>query len=297
MGVLYLILLIVALITQISVNITKSEGINYVDGNPNQFLLQQPVSIQSFASIISKSNECLIKNDKYPKDYLYATKEKENYLVNHNLKDTFMNHFSNKRKVYVYPFTHVNMFDRLRWRIVPFLLNQKNNEKDEISDDEMEKTSNEELKDQKNNFEILNELIEESNMYYFIISTIYDEYLCASSLHTNDLFKTRRLVQAQKLDKKDVALDKSCMWRIEQVKQKYKSLLTAARPSFHIWNVKYNEPLYAASSFFNTNEYGRSIYTWYNKPNSDQFNWNFNCQNSSIKNVIGKYKTNIQPSN
>lgn len=286
----YLAILKVVLISQILIDYTKEETVNFIDGNvpfQQQQQQQQTVPIQSFASLLSNSNECLIKNDKYPKDYLYATKEKENYLANHNLKDTFMNHFSNSRKVYVYPFTHVNMFERLRWRIVPFVLkendvdedNDENYENDNVNGDEIEDIPNEEKANTKITFENLNEISEESKMNYFIISTIYDEYLCASSLHTNDIFKTRRLVQAQKVDKKDISSEKSCMWRIEQVKQKNKS----AKSSYHIWNVKYNEPLYAASSFFNTNEYGRSIYTWYKKPNSDQFNWNFNCQNITLK--------------
>jgi hypothetical protein len=285
-----LVILIIVLIIQISIKNTIGEVINSIDGNILQVPLQHQTNTEQ--SFISNSNECLIKNDKHPKDYLYATKEKENYLVNQNLKDTFMNHFTNNRKVYLYPFTQVNMFNRLRWRIVPFVFKENNdvngnNESDDSNYEEIENISNEGQNIQNFNFDNLNELIEESKMYYFIISTIYDEYLCASSLHTNDIFKTRRLVQAQKLDKKKAFSEKSCMWRIEKVKSRDK---LSAKSSYHIWNVKYNEPLYAASSFFNTNEYGRSIYTWYKKPNSDQFKWSFNCQNSSIQNVI-KLKT------
>ena len=109
-----------------------------------------------------------------------------------------------------------------------------------------------------------------TNQSFHIKSKNNNQYLCASPTHTNMFFKTRRKVFTHTIDDLD-ELNKrlDCMWKFEKFSNQMKS--------FIIWNVKYKEPLYAASSLFYEMELGRNVYTWHKKPDSDQFHWNLHC--------------------
>lgn len=106
-----------------------------------------------------------------------------------------------------------------------------------------------------------------NNMTYFYVSNFYyiGEYLCGSNDHV-DRLRYRRKVYLERNEKRE-----NCLWRFSRAKNTNK-------PTFNIWNLKYNQSLYAASFFFKTSTSNRrNIFLWAKKPDSNQFNWDINC--------------------
>lgn len=83
------------------------------------------------------------------------------------------------------------------------------------------------------------------------------------------IFNPRRPIALHKLS--PATLERpECMWSLQHAE--------AEKPDrYHIWNKRYNEPLYAASSLFKTAKSQRNIYTWSSTPNSRQFIWSLIC--------------------
>jgi hypothetical protein len=111
---------------------------------------------------------------------------------------------------------------------------------------------------------------------YLIKISKYGEYLCASARHQSALFKKRRNVYTRRLHDKKIKLmlnrnDSSCFWRIKRIESSYMD------HRYLIWNVKYNESLYTASGLFTTINDERSVFTWFDQPDSDQFYWLIHC--------------------
>jgi hypothetical protein len=222
-------------------------------------------TVNNIESAPSKAYECLIKNGKYIFDYLYASKQKDSFFINKKTKDNILNRFSNNRQVLIFPFTMINNYEKIKWKLIP----------------------------------VKNVNLKYSNQTYFIKNQLYmDEYLCAAKLHVNILFKTRRKVYTQRFNHSITDLNHNgtkhyeCMWRF--IKTGFHL------NEFELWNVMYDEPLYAASAFFSTSELGnlihscfisfpyfmysdiikkgKSVYTWHSEPDTDQFNWHVNCK-------------------
>jgi hypothetical protein len=128
-----------------------------------------------------------------------------------------------------------------------------------------------------------NSLAEKYNQTSFLIrGKIHQQYLCASTKHTSVFFKSRRQVFARQLkhqasDETEVS-ESECLWRLDKINDPNQ----INNKKFIIWNLKYDEALYAANSFFNDIELGRNVYTWHKKPDTDQFAWNFHCVKKQI---------------
>lgn len=105
----------------------------------------------------------------------------------------------------------------------------------------------------------------EQNTYY-IKSLEYKEYFYATGFH-NSFFNARRRVFTWMTNSD---LDDSYKWRLNKLDT----------DKYELWNVKYNEPLYAASHFFRHDSLRRNVFTWHKKPDSTQFNWIVKCKNN-----------------
>jgi hypothetical protein len=198
--------------------------------------------------------DCLIKNEKYQFEYLYAASDEDDALINKNYKvheslndeekiiekkTNFENEDDNNnsinmiyvsRQAYVYPLGLIYDYDLIKWSIIP--------------------------------------ISTPKNQTFYIRNKLNNQYLCASQSHTNSFFKTRRKVFTHSIvDHLDQRPE--CMWKFEKFQNKMKL--------FIIWNVKYSEALYAAGSLFYDMELGRNVYTWHKKPDSNQFYWNLHC--------------------
>ena len=112
------------------------------------------------------------------------------------------------------------------------------------------------LKDMENFDEIKWNLIQVNGMNdtFYIMSYLFDEYLCSSNMHM-DYFKMRRKVSLIKMDDDRLANEKNCMW-------KFQSFETSEN-RFIIWNANYAEPLYAASALFKNFKNKRNVFTWH----------------------------------
>jgi hypothetical protein len=110
--------------------------------------------------------------------------------------------------------------------------------------------------------------IEKMNDTFMISNSFFDEYLCSVNYHI-DLFNHRRIIGTFDLKKDEYDLNsiKKCMWRLQKKEKN----------EFLIWNLKYKESFYAASSFFKNIKQMRNVYTYYSKPDSKQFLWKISC--------------------
>jgi hypothetical protein len=216
-------------------------------------ILLVPIIFVELAQNKTNIYTCIIKNIKYSQN-LYVSDDKHNFLQNVKFsKDHLLDSLSSERKVYTYPYALLNSLEKMQWTLIE--VNSKAN-----------KTS------------------------FLIKNTHFDEYLCSSSHFASDLFRKRRYVITIRADA--IQNLNHCIWRIEKIsytiskhvepvvydvsnEQDFKSPM---RNRFLIWNLHYSEPLFAASSFFNMIQFGRSVYTWRNRnPDSDQFFWTIYC--------------------
>lgn len=115
------------------------------------------------------------------------------------------------------------------------------------------------------------EPVDESNLTFTVKNLEYGEYLYATSLHSS-FFNSRRKVFTWLYT---TELDDSFRWRIKP--------LPDNRYKYELWNVKFDEPLYAASYFFRYDNLRRNVFTWNKKqPDSKQFNWFVKCRNDRL---------------
>jgi hypothetical protein len=75
-----------------------------------------------------------------------------------------------------------------------------------------------------------------SNNTFYIVNGQYIEFLCASTDHL-EITKRRRKIYTLNLD--ETKVQDECKWRLDPVKTR--------NDGYVIWNLKYKEPLYAAS--------------------------------------------------
>ena len=107
-----------------------------------------------------------------------------------------------------------------------------------------------------------------NNRTYYYISNFYHskDHLCAKN-DLEDKLGFRRIVHLNPESRKT----SECLWRFEH-------LINNNKSTIHIWNRKYNKALYAASFLFKTAKSNRrNVYLWAGKPDSDQFDWEVNC--------------------
>jgi hypothetical protein len=211
----------------------------------------------TFAKKRNLMYECVLHNQEYKYEYLYVTRE-----TDESISDTTK--LFTLHKVYTYPLIHLNDFDRIKWR-----------------------------------FELIKN---QANDTYYLINLKYNEYLCATDSHSDYFFMRRKVntarpkskyfIEAEYDDKmnekenndevegeesdydisslEDDEWKKKCEWKFESIDENKKNYI--------IWNVFYQEPLYAASGLFKPlNNHNRNIFTWYGLPNSNQFVWRVDC--------------------
>lgn len=113
--------------------------------------------------------------------------------------------------------------------------------------------------------------VQEKNNTYFIVNAQYRELFCASTFHLESA-NLRRKVNMLRTEKESSIFDidnEECMWQIDKEK---------GQDRYYIWNTKYQEPLYAASSLLKTvRSNRRNVFLWHSKPDSVQFVWYIYC--------------------
>ncbi len=109
------------------------------------------------------------------------------------------------------------------------------------------------------------------NDTFYIESSLYEELLCSSDSHM-DFFKMRRKLHTVKVPSSVIAAghDTSCMWKFQNFEHNGEN-------RFVILNVKYEEPLYAASALFKNFQGRRNVFTWHMAPDSPSFVWQVDC--------------------
>jgi hypothetical protein len=122
---------------------------------------------------------------------------------------------SYKRKVFTFPLRDIENFDEIKWNLIQ---------------------------------------VNGMNDTFFIMSYLFDEYLCSSNVHM-DYFKMRRKVNLIKMDDERLANEKNCMWKFQSFE--------ASENKFVVWNLNFYEPLYAASALFKNFKSNRNIFTWH----------------------------------
>ena len=75
---------------------------------------------------------------------------------------------------------------------------------------------------------------------------------------------------------------RNLIWKLELIKgEKFDKTFK----QYRIWNVNYKEAMYAGSDMLKTARTNRrNIFTWYSRPDSNQFIWDFICFNASCMN-------------
>ena len=108
-----------------------------------------------------------------------------------------------------------------------------------------------------------------STFYIQNIVSSDSKYICASHIHI-DRFNYRRLVNLKQINEHSLITNHKCMWNLVPVDD--------SKSFYTIWNVYYDEPLYAASYLYKTTKSNsRTVFLWYSAPDSNQFNWEVNC--------------------
>jgi hypothetical protein len=111
-------------------------------------------------------------------------------------------------------------------------------------------------------------LIETKNQsgQFYLKSSYFGDYLCATFMF-GDIFRMRRKVIRHKLNPNAKRLD-NCKWMIKHIDSK------TSNNTYLITNVFFEEPLYAATYF-----YQKGVYLWHKKNvNSKKFQWIIDCK-------------------
>lgn len=105
---------------------------------------------------------------------------------------------------------------------------------------------------------------------FYLKNLRYDEYLFAGDRVPKFIFfdSNMRFVNTEKNLSPS---DEKFMWKFEQLNN---------RGSYLIFNVGYNEPLFANFQITKDN-IRRDVLTWYKEPNGVQFRWNVKCKNDA----------------
>jgi hypothetical protein len=105
------------------------------------------------------------------------------------------------------------------------------------------------------------------NNEFYLKNKEYNEYLYATSFHYTWINDRRKIYT---MSRELSELDDSFKWRIDVV--------DGDKESYMLTNVKYGEPLYAASYFFRKDALRRSVFSWNKRADSEQFHWHVKCR-------------------
>ena len=116
---------------------------------------------------------------------------------------------------------------------------------------------------------------------YYIKNNKYGEYLYASKLH-HDITNHRRNVFTWKDSKDKMDGKEYYMWELREPFVDTKKPTSGLNElKFTLWNVAFNEALYAANHFYSPKGNGgvrRRVFTYYKKPDETKFNWFIVCR-------------------
>jgi hypothetical protein len=106
-----------------------------------------------------------------------------------------------------------------------------------------------------------------------------NHYLCASNLYMSSM-KVRRTLYTSNEKQGD-----NCLWKLNQIlkikptRNETRNDEDFSKNTYLIWNLKYNQQLYAPSFFFKSNKYRRNVYLWHDKKEnlSNKFRWIMDC--------------------
>ncbi|CAF0903904.1 unnamed protein product [Brachionus calyciflorus] len=107
---------------------------------------------------------------------------------------------------------------------------------------------------------------------FYLKNLRYEEYLYAGDPQRAIFFIVTTNNRNVHTKKEKPVNDETFMWRFEQLNK---------RGTYHIFNVKYNEPLFAGGRSHN-DDIRRSVLTWYKTPDGSQFYWNVKCKNDKL---------------
>jgi hypothetical protein len=112
--------------------------------------------------------------------------------------------------------------------------------------------------------------------YYLKNMYFNDYYLHALKFSDSILFQQRRSVVLNLMHSRE---DSTFMWRLENKTASLDNLdYNNGMDLFRIWNLKYDEALYAANFFFKKTNSKRKVFTWHNHPDTNKkFDWHLNC--------------------
>jgi hypothetical protein len=116
---------------------------------------------------------------------------------------------------------------------------------------------------------------------YYIKNVKYGEYLYSSNLHYD---RSRRHVFTWKDSKDKMDGKEYFMWELREPFIDPKNQSGINELKFTLWNVAFNEAIYASIFSRRNNDDGtrRRVYTYYKKPDETKFNWFIICKNNNI---------------
>ena len=113
-------------------------------------------------------------------------------------------------------------------------------------------------------------IIQIKGTHFYLKSVKYpNEYMCASSSHSDLLRRKRRLQTKLDINSTMMNIGKECEWSIER---------SITNNGYNIWNVLYQEPMYSTSYYFKFESEKRNVFLWHKSPDSAQFEWIIDCK-------------------
>lgn len=119
------------------------------------------------------------------------------------------------------------------------------------------------------------------NNTYFIQNVKYGEFLYASIYHVDDIYRHRRHVFTWKDSNIFMDGHPKYMWHLGEPfvdPKKKKTKNNDGKSKVTIWNVAYKQALYAASRLYGHGLSRRRLFTYYDKPDENKFNWFIVCK-------------------
>ena len=279
-------------------NNRKNNNTNFNNRNANKsfynliILIVLNLIIPIKTSLPSLTNDkssysCIINNVKYRNEYLYASFDQDmSSLINNNNNNSHLD-LVKYRKLYTNELNSPNILrnKQLFWSIEPA-------DPEYHSNNNINNDSN----DNNNNIETIDEYYSE-RLYYITNYLFKNEYLCAMSLESESSEKRHiGLIKMDMFDDEETFDPRKCLWKLDHIPV---DVVTAADSNvvesksnnnnnnadrdnnYMIWNIYYQEPIYAASFHFDNNKrnsFPRNVFTWNRQTASQQSIWNLICK-------------------
>jgi hypothetical protein len=115
---------------------------------------------------------------------------------------------------------------------------------------------------------------------YFIQNVKYGEFLYASMFHVDDIYRQRRHVFTWKDSNLFMDGHPKYMWQLREpyIDPKKTKTDDLVSKKVTIWNMAYKQPLYAASRLYGHGLSRRRLFTYFDKPDENKFNWFIVCK-------------------